>query len=81
VETLAREVAGPGANAQIQELARQVAEAQMDLRRVRYARHQQLLSRTLADLIISPEQTCGRSWHSSAFSCKRTRQTSQWHTC
>jgi hypothetical protein len=49
VETLAREVAGPGANAQIQELARQVAEAQMDLRRVRYARHQQLLSRTLAD--------------------------------
>jgi hypothetical protein len=48
VETLAREVAGPGANAQIQELARQVAEAEIDLRRVRNARHQ-LLSRTLAD--------------------------------
>ena len=48
VETLAREIAGPGANAQIQELARQVAEAEIDLRRVRYARHQ-LVSRALAD--------------------------------
>jgi hypothetical protein len=48
VKTLAREIAGPGANAQIQELARQVAEAEIDLRRVRCARHQ-LLSRTLAD--------------------------------
>ena len=48
VETLAREIAGPGAKAQIQELARQVAEAEIDLRRVRCARHQ-LLSRTLAD--------------------------------
>jgi hypothetical protein len=40
VETLAREIAGPGANAETQELARQVAEAQIDLRRVRSARHQ-----------------------------------------
>jgi hypothetical protein len=48
VETLAREIAGQGANAQIQELARQVAEAEIDLRRVRNARHQ-LLSRTSAD--------------------------------
>jgi hypothetical protein len=39
VETLAREIAGPDANAEAQELARQVAEAQIDLRRVRYARH------------------------------------------
>jgi hypothetical protein len=29
---LAREIAGPAANAEIQELARQVAEAQIDLR-------------------------------------------------
>jgi hypothetical protein len=35
VETLAREIAGPGANAETQELARRVAEAQIDLRRVR----------------------------------------------
>ena len=40
VETLAREIAGRGANAQTQELARRVAEAQIDLRRVRSARHQ-----------------------------------------
>jgi hypothetical protein len=40
VETLEREIAGPGANAETQELARQVADAQIELRRVRYARHQ-----------------------------------------
>ena len=48
VETLAREIAGPGANAETQDLARQVAEAQIDLRRVRYARHK-LLSDASAD--------------------------------
>jgi hypothetical protein len=48
VETLAREIAGPDANTETQDLARQVAEAQIDVRRVRYARHK-LLSDTLAD--------------------------------
>ena len=48
VETLAREIAGPDANEETKELARRVAEAQVDLRRVRYARHQ-LLSRALSD--------------------------------
>jgi hypothetical protein len=48
VETLAREIVGPGANTETQELARQVAEAQIDLRRVRHARHQ-LLSDALSD--------------------------------
>jgi len=48
VETLAREIAGPDANAETQHLARQIAEAQIDLRRVRYARHK-LLSDALAD--------------------------------
>ena len=48
METLAREIAGPRANMQIQELARQVAEAEIDLHRVRNARHQ-LLSRILAE--------------------------------
>ena len=38
VEMLAREIAGTDANAEIQELARRVAEAEIDLRRVRYAR-------------------------------------------
>jgi hypothetical protein len=48
VETLEREIAGPSANAETQELARRVAEAQIDLRRVRYARHQ-FLSDTLSN--------------------------------
>jgi hypothetical protein len=48
VEALAREIAGPGANAEVQDLARRVAEAQIDLRRVRFARHQ-FLSRLLRD--------------------------------
>jgi hypothetical protein len=47
-ETLAREIAGPNANAETQHLARQIAEAQIDLRRVRHARHK-LLSDALAD--------------------------------
>jgi hypothetical protein len=41
-QALAREIAGTAANAEMQELARRVAEAQIDLRRVRYARHQLL---------------------------------------
>jgi hypothetical protein len=48
VEGLAREIAGTGANAEIQELARRVAEAEVDMRRVRHARHR-LLSDTLSD--------------------------------
>jgi hypothetical protein len=39
VELLAREIAGPDAGVEIQELARRVAEAQIDLRRIRCARH------------------------------------------
>jgi hypothetical protein len=48
VEALAREIAGRDTNAEIHELARRIAEAQIDLRRVRYARHQ-LFSQTLSD--------------------------------
>jgi hypothetical protein len=48
VDALAREIAGPDANAEALELARRVAEAEIDLRRVRYARHQ-LLSSALSD--------------------------------
>jgi enoyl-CoA hydratase/carnithine racemase len=47
-EALAREIAGKDANAEIQALARRVAEAQIDLRRVRDARHQ-LLYQSLSD--------------------------------
>jgi hypothetical protein len=48
VEALASKIAGPGANAATQELARHVAETQIHLRRVRYARHQ-FLSDTLSE--------------------------------
>jgi len=48
VEVLAREIISTDANPEIQELARRIAEAQIDLRRVRHARHQ-ILSQALSD--------------------------------
>ena len=42
VEALASEIAGTNANTEMLQLARRVAEAQIDLQRVRYARHQLL---------------------------------------
>jgi hypothetical protein len=48
VEALAREIVGADANAEMHELALRIAEAQIDLRRVRHARHQ-LLSQALSD--------------------------------
>src|SRR5262245_18665176 len=48
VEALACEIAGADASPEIQELARRIAEAQIDLRRVRCARHQ-IISRALGD--------------------------------
>jgi hypothetical protein len=48
VEVLAREIVGPDANDEIRERACQFVEAQIDLCRIRSARHQ-LLSRALAD--------------------------------
>jgi hypothetical protein len=55
VEALASEIAGLGANAGTQELALRVAEAQIDVRRVRYARHQ-FLSDTLSQTSTSTPQ-------------------------
>jgi hypothetical protein len=48
VQALARQIAGPNTSADIQILARRIAEAQVDLRRVRYARHL-LLSQALSN--------------------------------
>ena len=48
VEALAREIIGTHANPEMQEIARRIAEAQIDLRRVRHARHQ-ILSQALSD--------------------------------
>ena len=49
VQALARQIAGRHASAHIEILARRVAEAQIDLRRVRYARHQ-----LLSDALVEP---------------------------
>jgi len=48
VETLARKFAGKSSNPEISELAQDVAEAQIDLVRIRWARHD-LLARGVAD--------------------------------
>lgn len=48
VESLAAEIAGRGANSEIKGLARRIAEAQVDLVRIRRARHE-LISRKLND--------------------------------
>ncbi len=75
VEALAREIAGTDANAEIQELARRVAEAQIDLRRVRYARHQ-LLSRALSDPYYDvSSKRAGETGSRWAAFCSGTRRT------
>lgn len=53
VEALAREIAGASSSAEIEELARRVAEAQIDLCRVREARHR-LLSQHWRDPYYEP---------------------------
>jgi len=55
VEALAREIARTDASAEMQELARRVAEAQIDVLRVRHARHQ-LLSQPLSSRKILSEE-------------------------
>jgi hypothetical protein len=49
IEDLAREIARPGASPKIQALARPLAEAQVDLNRVRDARHQAAVSQVFPD--------------------------------
>ena len=66
---------GP-AHAETQVLARQVAEAQIDLRRVRYARHK-LLSDALADPHYDNWQ---EKWAVFEACCGRTRRTCRWKT-
>jgi hypothetical protein len=52
VEALARVIIGTDSNPEMQELARRIAEAQIDLRRVRHAQHQ-ILSQALSDPDVS----------------------------
>jgi hypothetical protein len=69
VEALAREIAGTDANPEIRELARRVAEAQIDLRRVRYARHK-LLSDSLSDPYYDSRENVRKKF---AFICSLAR--------
>src|SRR5262249_31822960 len=59
VEALAREIIGADTKAEIQELARRIAEAQIDLRRVRHVRHQ-ILSEVLSDPDYESETMLGK---------------------
>ena len=54
-EAMAQKIAGPDANAQMLEAARQIAEAQLDLNRVRNRRRH-----LMADLLAEPDR---RIWH------------------
>jgi len=77
VQALAREIAGPGANAETQELARRVAEAQIDLRRVRYARHQ-FLSDTLSKKYYGSYATLRKKLKVLRALLRPIRQTCHW---
>ena len=70
VKALAREIIGTDANAQVQELARRIAEAQVELRRVRHARHQ-LFSQTLSD----PDYESGALSKKAALAIRILRQS------
>ena len=59
VEALAREIIGTDSNPEMQELARRIAEAQIDLRRVRHVRHQ-ILSQALSDPDYESEAMLGK---------------------
>jgi hypothetical protein len=59
VKALARQIIGTDANPEIQGLARRVAEAQIDLCRVRHARHQ-IFSQALADPDYESEAMLGK---------------------
>jgi hypothetical protein len=70
VEALAREMAGANASSEIQELARRIAEAQIDLRRVRCARHA-LLSGALGDVDYDSPRTARKKSKGAAYAATR----------
>jgi hypothetical protein len=59
VKALAREIIGTDSNPERQELAHRIAEAQIDLRRVRHVRHQ-ILSQALSDPDYESEAMLGK---------------------
>ena len=74
VEALAREIAGPGADAEMQDRARLVAAAQIDLRRVRCARLQLLLHALRnPDYEFSRQHARKNAGHLPPFAVQRAR--------
>jgi hypothetical protein len=59
VEALTREIIGTDSNPEKEELARRIAEAQIDLRRVRHVRHQ-IVSQALSDPDYESEVMLGK---------------------
>src|SRR5262249_56136100 len=59
IEALGGEIIGTDANQEMQALARRIAEAQIDLRRVRHVRHQ-ILSQALSDPDYESEAMLGK---------------------
>jgi len=59
LEALARKFVGTDANPEIRELAHRIAEAQIDLHRVRHVRHQ-ILSQALSDTDYESEAMLGK---------------------
>jgi hypothetical protein len=75
VEVLAGEIAGPDAAAETQELARRIAETQVDLRRIRSARDR-LLCNASNDrgVCANAERNVAVSQELASFLCQQTKQ-------
>jgi hypothetical protein len=74
VEALGREIAGPDASSEIQQVARRIAEAQIDLKRVRHARYK-LLSSAMDD----PDYDSPRvAWKKSKVAAYVAKRMAQW---
>lgn len=70
VEALAREIAGADASWEIQQVARRIAEAQIDVKRVRYARHK-LLSDAIGDADYDSPRAARKKSKIAAYLAKR----------
>ena len=72
LDMLAREIAGAEAHAEVRGLARGVAEAYFDLRRVRLARHRHLVDALRADAQTDVARYRGRQIRADCFANEKT---------
>jgi hypothetical protein len=73
VEALGQEIAGPDASSEIQQVARRIAEAQIDLKRVRHARYK-LLSSAMDDPDYDSPRVAWNKSKVAAYLAKRMAQ-------